>query len=116
MVISDVHRMGMPPKDVPGIPQEAWRPPTLRGWWNAIISYLDLLDTLLADEDPGVRHAAEALVKGIEPALSFPRVMETWSRVARTLVGASYDLRRPVCRLSSGASTLTDPVDEDDEI
>lgn len=93
-----LHRSGMPPSDVAGMPAEEWRPATYGEWADAVVSYLDILAPLLADTDVEVRRsAAEALGAGLNTASTLPeRALWQWVTVVRTLVGSDYDLREPV--------------------
>ncbi len=89
-----ITRAGMPPEDVPGMPQTEWRPITYGDWYTAIKSYLDLLTPLHSDNDADVRRAAvRALVAGMQAAITFPRVTSAWLTTARTLVGGEHELR-----------------------
>jgi hypothetical protein len=53
-----IHRMGMPPRGLPGMPEREWRPKTYGEWFNAIETYLAILAPLLRDPDAPVRIAA----------------------------------------------------------
>jgi hypothetical protein len=91
--IEGISRSGMPPDDVEGMPQEAWRPKTYGEWWELLRTYLALLTPLLTDEDAEVRaEAAKALTDGIDSAVKFP-VTEAWIAAARGVRGADYTLR-----------------------
>jgi hypothetical protein len=95
--VRHITRMGMPPDDVPGIPDREWSPTTYREWWDAIQSYLELLTPLLRDPDPRVRLAARtSLVGGFRGGITFPPVLDSWLVAAATLTGAPFDERLAV--------------------
>ncbi len=89
-----VHRMGMPPRGVPGMPEREWRPKTYGEWYDAIEAYLGILPGLLKDGDAAVRIAAvEALAEATVLACDVSRLTDAWLAVARHVVGADFDLR-----------------------
>lgn len=91
-----VSRFGMPPKDVEGMPAEAWHPPTYKEWFDLIRSALAILSTLVRDNDAAVREATvKALAEAVPTALSFP-VTADWIAAADPLLNADYDSRAPV--------------------
>ncbi len=92
-----LHRMGMPPRDVAGMPEREWRPATWKDWFDAIESYLDILTPLLRDPDGSVRTAAiKALCEAADVAAEVSRVTAAWIAAARTVVGGDFDERAKV--------------------
>jgi len=87
-------RMGMPPRDVPGMPEHEWRPKTWGEWWDAVETYLAILTPLLTDSDTAVRVAAvEALAEAAVLACDVSRITDRWIAAGRQLIGADFDLR-----------------------
>jgi hypothetical protein len=93
-----LHRSGMPPTDVEGIPTEEWHPATYREWSDALSRYLTILPELLSDSAEDVRRsAAGALAAGLHTVATLPAgAFEQWTKLARTLIGCDYELREPV--------------------
>ena len=55
------------PRDVEGMPSEAWQPPTYKEWFDLVRSALAILSTLLRDNETVVREAAvKALADVVE--------------------------------------------------
>ncbi|HKO20623.1 MAG TPA: hypothetical protein VJU82_17235, partial [Acidobacteriaceae bacterium] len=94
-----VIRMGNPPSDVLGMPEQSWRPKTYSEWWDSLDAYLGILKALLTDDAPEVRTTAAQVLGEISGelfALAGERVSKTWAEVAASLAGASYELRGPI--------------------
>jgi hypothetical protein len=97
--VGHVSRVGMPPRELEGMPEEAWQPATYREWFDAILLYLPILELLLRDSDPVVQQsAADALAEGVQAAAQFPPVTDAWIAAARTLREAPYAQRATVAR------------------
>ena len=97
--IGHVSRMGMPPRELEGMPEEAWQPATYHEWFDAILLYLDILELLLRDSEPAVQQAAaDALAEGTQAAFQFPPVTDAWIAAALTLKEAPYAQRATVAR------------------
>lgn len=92
-----ISRMGMPPRDVPGMPEREWRPQTWGEWWEAVEVYLGILTPLLTDPDAEVRAAAvDALAEGTSLAYDVTRIADAWSAAARRIVDGDFDDRAKV--------------------
>jgi hypothetical protein len=97
LTVANLHRMGMPPTDVPGMPAKEWRPETWGEVWGSMGEYITILKTLLGDPDISVKQeAAEAMAQSLEAAILYPRVFDTWQDAANLLVGQDYEVRRPL--------------------
>ena len=97
--IGHITRFGNPPVDVPGMPVQEWRPTTYYEWGDAILSYLNVVQELVVDQDPVVRLAAvNALAEGLDAAIKFPGVLPKWAEIARLLIGTDYELRGRLAR------------------
>jgi len=93
-----VSRLGMPPRDVDEMPEEAWRPKTYGEWFDVARQALARLAPLLTDASQQVRDAAvKALADSVPTAVYLP-VTDEWLAAAESLVRAPYDLRAPVVR------------------
>lgn len=92
--IQQITRHGIPPKDIPGMPVEEWRPATYGEWIDAILRYLDLVRDLVLDREQTVRIAAvDALAESLDAAIKFPGVLLKWMEIARLLISTDYELR-----------------------
>lgn len=86
-------RIGMPPRDVEGMPEEAWQPATWEEWYSALEAYYSLLGQLVVDPDLSVAiEAAKALRYGTATAIRFP-VTEAWVTASRRAIDAPYEVR-----------------------
>jgi hypothetical protein len=95
ITISNLHRMGAPPTDIPGMPTETWRPATYGELWAAVRLSVAALEPLLSDPDASVRkEACAALAKGLEAAIKFPTVLEAWVQAGTRLMGDTFDVRK----------------------
>lgn len=92
--IQYISRHGSPPKDIPGMPVEEWKPATYGEWADAILQYLDIVRELVNDQERTVRFAAvNALAEALDAAIKFPSVLPKWTEIARLLMGTDYELR-----------------------
>jgi hypothetical protein len=106
--IEHITRHGNPPKDIPGMPVEEWRPATYGEWTDAILRYLELVRDLVTDRERTVRlDAVNALAESLDAAIKFPRILPKWEEVARLLIRADYELRGRLARAIDGEIVRT---------
>jgi len=100
MKIEHVHRGGMPPSDVPGIPDQEWQPATYGEFADALEAYLKLLKQLLKDEDAAVRTSAiDALFTAVPGVFQFAQsLFDVWLEELEMFVGGDYSEREVVLR------------------
>jgi len=97
VTIEHIFRMGMPPTDIAGMPDDAWRPETYQEWGEAIAECLELLTSLLTDEEERVRHAAvEALRTAVVAARKWQPLTSSWLKAASLLLSAPWSHREPI--------------------
>lgn len=91
-------RMGQPPRDVDGMPTDAWKPATYAEWWDSLIAYIDIVEVLLSDEKSAVRLAAvEAITELAQSTFRVAvRVVESWRAAAARVESLPYEERRPL--------------------
>ena len=98
-------RSGNPPRDVPGMPKEEWRPATYGEWSDALVAYLDVLEPLMSDGSPEVKKAAVETLGSIVPGLFHvsDRVVERWRQTVLKLADEDYEVRAEVLKKSGWA-------------
>lgn len=98
--IEHIHRGGMPPTDVGGIPDKEWKPATYGEWADALATYLKLLNPLLRDADAMVRESAiNALYTGVAGVVQFAHALfDIWLEQAQVFIGSDYSEREVVLR------------------
>ncbi len=114
--IEDTSRMGMPPKDVAGMPEEAWQPATYGEWFDALNSYFTMLGVLVGDQDDRVQSAAaKALRQGVNAAIKFP-VTDSWIAAAHEAISANFEIRSELAGGISDQSAWTRDQLEDPDL
>ncbi|HMG76650.1 MAG TPA: hypothetical protein VK582_24450 [Pyrinomonadaceae bacterium] len=98
--VEHVHRGGMPPSDVEGIPDEEWKPTTIGQLADALEAYLELLKPLLRDEDGIVRRSAtNALYTAVAGVVQFAQTLfDIWLEETEIFVGSDYSEREVILR------------------
>jgi hypothetical protein len=96
--VEHVHRGGMPPTDVEGVPEGEWQPATYGEWADALLTYLKLLNPLLRDSDSRVRASAiNALATGVPAVVQFAYALfDLWIEEASTFLDGDYSEREVI--------------------
>jgi hypothetical protein len=90
-----IHRAGMPPSEVEGIPSSEWVPATNSEWWDAIVEYLTILEPLIQDTDEAVRHeATKSFAMSLRTTSTLPpKVFDRWIDMSKHSVAMPYNDR-----------------------
>jgi hypothetical protein len=98
--VEHVHRGGMPPSDVEGIPEHEWQPVTYGEWADALEMHLKLLTPLLCDEDDTVRRSAmNGLYTAVPGVVQFAGALfDMWLEHAEMFIDGDYSEREVVLR------------------